>query len=1215
VRRERTSREAAAASAASQLDPTAVPLNGLTLIEANAGTGKTWTITALYVRLLLEAERGVDAILVVTFTEMATAELRDRIRRRLGEVRAAFESGAAGADALMAALLARVDREVALLRLTAALRDFDQAPIYTIHGFCQRVLAERAFESGGAFRTEILPDESLILQEVVDDFWRTEMHAASALYARFLLGKRVDPDALLKAVASHIGRPYLLVRAPERDANCAERERVYVEAWMHARAIWLAERDAIAQRLIGSTHLHGGWYRRASIPGWLAEIHACLSPASATLDLCERFEKFTPEALARGTKKGMRPPEHAFFEACRTLTQAHEALMTAYQRELPNLKARLLDYARGELATRKARRQLRSYDDLLLNLDRALRADGGDALADALRTRYSAALIDEFQDTDPIQYGIFSRIYGGTGLPVFLVGDPKQAIYSFRGADVYAYLEARRDARATHTLDTNWRSAPQLLGAVNLLFERARLPFVLDGIPFNPSQPAAGERGRFAVEGESGAPLEVWLIESADTPMSKNAAAECAARATAGEIARLLMLGARGAARVVESDGRERPLIGGDIAVLVRTHRQARTVREALGALGVACVQRGSDNVFHSPEAGELERVLLAIAEPGREALVSGALATELLGLTGEDLHALRGDEPRWEAVVEGFREAHREWREHGFARMLRAFLQRNDVMPRLLAYADGERRVTNLLHLAELLHCESEAEGIADLLAWLAAKRNLAGAGVEAELLRLESDENLVKILTVHIAKGLEFPLVFCPCAWDGGLRSARAEAVTFHDPAHGERAVLDLGSEGFDFARLCATREELAESVRLLYVALTRARYRCWMVWGNVKEANTAAPAWLLHAPVDIDASAGTFDASTLPALGDARIRADLERLAADSGGAIRVSPLPEAATSRFEPFAVSAPALSARKFTGALRDTRRVTSFSALAHGRAVEAPDFDSVEVESPVEATPAGRDIHAFPRGAQAGRCLHAIFEQVDFADASPVDVERVAAKELTAHGFESGWTRVVADTVQSVAATPLDESGMRLSGVERSKRLDELEFYYPVAGLADAPLKRMLLAGGFPDEIRERIGSLTFAPAQGYMRGFIDLVFEHDGRYYLADYKSNWLGPSVRHYRQDALAKAMAREAYYLQYLVYCVALHRYLGSRVRGYRFEAHFGGVRYLFLRGMRPDTGPACGVYADRPEEALIRTLDDFLRTGHVSPVPRKVRVEPS
>jgi exodeoxyribonuclease V beta subunit len=1182
-----------------RLDVVNAPLDGINLIEANAGTGKTWTITALYLRLLLEAQRSVESILVMTFTDAATAELRDRIRRRLSDARIVFERGEADEDdPFLAGLLGRIpDRKQALLQLSSALRNFDQAPIYTIHGFCQRVLGDRAFESGMPFETEILPDQSMVLQEIAEDFWRKTFYAATPLFIRYVLERKLDPKKLKDELQARIGKPYLEIRKPDIPRDIGVLEHAYQDAYSRTRTIWRAERAAIERQLTADTSLSANRYSKAALAGWLLLMGACLDSEAAGMGLFKELEKFTARALEASVKKGMRPPRHPFYEACGEMKAAHDALETAYGRYLSVLKAQLLEYCNVELTARKQQLQLQSYDDLLLNLDRALDGDRGGALAVALRARYSAALIDEFQDTDPVQYRIFKRIYAGAGLPVFLVGDPKQAIYSFRGADVFAYLSARRDAPHGHALDVNWRSTPPLLAAVNTLFGGAPAPFVIDEIPFLPSEPAPGNRGHFVVDGEACAPFRFCLLGENGKAMTKEAAARLSTQATAAEIARLLGLGAASKARIGEpvSGGvTEHALAGGDVAVLVRSHRQARMVRNALGALGIASVERGSESVFESHEAEEFERVLMAIAEPGREALIRGALATEMMGYSGEALRAIGGDEGRWEQVIESFRGAHGEWRNHGFVRMARALFQRFAVMERLLCYADGERRVTNVLHLVELIHREAGSYGLGAALEWFSQKRKAPGKSNDAELLRLESDENLVKILTVHAAKGLEYPLVFCPFLWDGKIWARDDPAITFHDPAKGHAAVLDLGSDGLASARPLAQREELAENLRVLYVALTRAKYRCWMAWGNIREAGKSAAGWLLHGEASSDPAAGV-------AVSDAKIRADLADLEARAAGAIQVAST-SAENVRFAPPEAPTPALAARAFTATLRDAWRVTSFSGLAHAWGVETPDYDAAAHRVEMERGGGAHDIFAFPRGARAGRCLHAIFEQVNFTALARASLERLVARELAAHDFAARWIPVVADMVQAVVTTPLDASGrLRLDCVSADRRFDELEFYYPVASLSDGGLRAILLEGGFPDEIRERIGTFTFAPARGFMKGFIDLVFEADGRFYLADYKSNWLGPSLEDYRQDNLNRVMAREAYYLQYLIYCVALHRYLAARVPGYDYETHFGGVRYLFLRGMRPEMGVACGIYADRPTRDLIGALDGYLRTG--------------
>jgi exodeoxyribonuclease V beta subunit len=440
------------------LDILAEPLEGLRLIEASAGTGKTHTLADLYLRLLLEKDLAVDQILVVTFTVAATAELRDRIRARLETARRAFLRGASAdpADAVLVGLLARrPERAAAARRLAQAVQGFDEAVILTIHGFCQRVLRESAFESGQPFEVELVPDEGEILQEVVDDFWRRRLYDGPRLLVGELVGRGWTPESLVKEVRPYLRRPPCVVRPPAPPAVAPEAESRYEACYREARAAWQADRTAIEALLRGQRSLNATKYPPSALSGWLEEIDAFFRPAEPHTVWRKRVEKFAAGALCVAVKKGGTPPTHPAFVACERLVEARQALTLVLDFRARTLRLELLDYCRRELGARKERRQLIAYQDLLLRLEQALTGPHGSTLAASLRRRYAAALIDEFQDTDPVQYAIFKRIYGGSGLPVFLVGDPKQAIFGFRGADVFAYLAAGRDAGARRTLERN----------------------------------------------------------------------------------------------------------------------------------------------------------------------------------------------------------------------------------------------------------------------------------------------------------------------------------------------------------------------------------------------------------------------------------------------------------------------------------------------------------------------------------------------------------------------------------------------------------------------------------------------------------------------------------------------------------------------------------------------------------------------------------------
>ncbi|NVM27028.1 MAG: UvrD-helicase domain-containing protein, partial [Desulfobacterales bacterium] len=568
--------------------------------------------------------------------------------------------------------------------------------------------------------------------------------------------------------------------------------------------------------------------------------------------LFQGFEKFTSGELEESVKKNHAPPGHPFFDLCQTLREKQRELERVFDQRLLGLKVELFHYVHDELVRRKGQKNIQFFDDLLLRLHRSLEEKSGEALAGAMRMKFRAALIDEFQDTDPIQYAIFKRVFGtGKGI-LFLIGDPKQAIYGFRGADVFAYMDAARDVESRYTLGENWRSEPDLIAAINAIFARADRPFVYDEIPFQPAAPATNKDPDFLrMDGQREPPLELWFVDASKVgepgkTITKTRARELIPRAVADEISRLISLGRDSRTLIGKT-----PLSEGDIAVLVRTNSEARLMQETLSSLGIPSVLYTTESLFDSHEALEMDRVLAGISEPNNERLLKAAMATDMMGTRGEELDGLTEDETGWEKWLLNLKRYHDLWEEHGFIRMFRYLLFEQKVLTRLMSFPDGQRRTTNVLHLSEVLHVASTERRLcmAGLLKWLSEQRDSTAPRLEEHQLRLESDENAVKLVTIHKSKGLEYPVVFCPFAWGGSRIERKKDPFTFHDELDNMRLTLDLGSEGMDENRVFAEKEQLAENLRLLYVALTRARSRCYLVWGRFKDAETSAPAYLFH------------------------------------------------------------------------------------------------------------------------------------------------------------------------------------------------------------------------------------------------------------------------------------------------------------------------------------------------------------------------------
>jgi exodeoxyribonuclease V beta subunit len=1190
-------------------DAVGTPLEGANLIEASAGTGKTHTITGLFLRLLLEKNLAVHQILVVTFTEAATEELKERIRNKIHEAIDAFSKGESE-DSLLAELVKKqAPSEGALRLLREALRAFDEAPIFTIHGFCRRMLHENAFESGSLFDTELVTDPSVMIQESVDDFWRRHLYTASSLFANFALTKRFTPAELAKLLKRKVNQPFLRIIPDAEGPDTGPQEKKFREAFARALKAWQSSKEEVIRLLTSWGGLNRSKYRASKIDPWGKEMELFFTFGESAAGLFPAFSKFCRSEVAESMNKGFSPPKHPFFDRCEDLYQASRELEEVFARRLLGLKVKLFREVDEELGRIKIEKNVQTFEDLLLKLQAALEGRGGRDLATAIRRKYRAALIDEFQDTDPVQYSIFRSIFGGGGSILFLVGDPKQSIYGFRGADIFAYMEAVDKVDERYTLTENWRSDPELIQSVNALFGNVKPAFVYEKIPFEPAKAARGEVTKpLEIEGKK-EPFTLWFVDAEKWAGQNGVIDKKVAKAylpglVAEEITRLLNLGKKRKALIGGN-----PLKANDIAVLVRQNDEALLVQDALSERNVPSVLHSTQSVFKTHEAREMERFLAAAVEPNAESLIKAALSTDMIGMAGEELEQLTLDISGRERWLVKFRDYRDLWQDRGFFRMFRSFLRDEKVLNRLIAFENGERRNTNLLHLMEVLHQASVQRklNMTGLLKWLLEQRDREDPGSEEHQLRLESDENAVRLVTIHKSKGLEYPVVFCPFSWDGVREKRPPKPVLFHNPQNRMELIFDLGSDERESHQAIADKEDLAENLRLLYVALTRAKCRVYLVWGRFKGAETSAPAYLLHAPQRegsdslVEALAENFKKQ----VSDKDLLSTALSVMKKAAARVQVIKDLEANESRFSPLPEEVKIQRPKGFAGTIDRQWRISSFSALVsdkvHGE--EGTDYDaatSVGPEDPLRMIEEPAGIFAFPKGAKAGTFLHDVFEHLDFCSAVGPSREDLVKEKLAQYGYDLSWLEIVCGMLDKVLRVPLDpgRQDFCLSRVRMEERLNELGFYFPLKALPPETLRRILAGGDLRQEVPERIERLNFSPLRGFMKGFVDMVFRFEDRYYLVDWKSNFLGASVEDYALENLTRAMEENLYTLQYTFYTLALNQYLRVRVQGYDYDRHFGGVYYVFLRGVDPGRGPGFGVYRDKPRRELIEALSKEL-----------------
>jgi len=1184
------------------LNPLTMPLIGQSLIEASAGTGKTYTITGLYLRYLLgmqiEGELNtplsVEQILVVTFTDAATQEIKDRVRSRIIAARDAL-LGQDPKDELIEGVIAAVDdKHRAFDLLDAAAKSMDEAAIFTIHGFCQRMLKQHAFESGVAFNLEFILDERDILLETIKDFWRAFVYPLNKERTDAILDVFAAPESLFSQVSSVLNK-----------ANAHITPQINLDDVWQARDEYINRVPAFKRAVIDQEFIaaiKGSGLSGSKTPARKGSL-AALEAFCASEDLFFEFgtskysfEVWSSENLsdAANYKKNQPLFTHPLLSQFDELAALNNTINQG-------LKIAIVQYAsrwvKAAIVKRKQEQSVITPDDLLTNLHSALNGEQGDALAQKIAQLFPVAMIDEFQDTDPIQYGIFSKIYGQENTTLAMIGDPKQAIYGFRGADIFTYIGAKEAVQTEQqfTLGTNFRSSTDIVNSVNSLFGKHANSFIYnDAIPFN-AVAAKGKKAdeTFIVDGKPATAFEfnVFVDEAADEknkPTNKGVGQAHLATHFANKIVTLLEKAKQGTACIGN-----KPVSAADICILVRDRVEAQIMKKALSDAKISSVYLSRESVFSQELSHHLLNFLTALHGQYDESLLRGVLAGPLFCLSYNDIFALADDENKWQDHLNFFAQLSHVWNKQGAMAMLERLMSHNQLSAKWqgLGY-NVERWLTDFRHLGEILQQKQiELEGTLRLLRWFAQK--VSQQDGETVQVRLESDANLVKIVTMHASKGLEYPLVFMPFA--SGYRETK-EAL-YHDKG---KLVYDLSKN--EDALQKAEQERLAEDLRLLYVALTRAVHFCSLGVYNIGQGQSSRLA--------IQSSAlGHILFSGLELSSSQVWRAHLSEFCvtnkAMSYQQFTSQTLLEQGTLCFAQSENSPQALSINTVTATIERDWRATSFSALSFkkhtdhiepGRSDEDHEKDEFAAQEDELPSP-----YSFPKGAKPGSCLHEIFEQIDFT--SPLEhptnkeqnLDEVVKRALEKYHISESWQDVTEQWILDSLQCPLNANSsndLSLSKLAPSDCLVEMEFNLPLSSLSAPKLNEILIKHfGFTQS------KLEFANVKGLLKGFIDLIFCYQGKYYILDYKSNYLGNTPADYKSDLLEQAMSSHQYHLQYLIYTVALHRLLKQRISDYSIETHLGGVYYTFLRGMPAGQG----VYFKKLTQEQVTILDGLFSQG--------------
>lgn len=1162
-----------------------LPLTGRRLIEASAGTGKTFSITHIYLRLLLGLGENnfvrplsVQEILVVTFTNASTEELRSRIRQAIVDIKLLFLSEQPDPNSdlypfVSCAQKQQKDLAKLIQLLVTAEQSMDEAAIYTIDGFSLKMSKQFSLLLKETEELTLIEDQDALLLNSAQAFWRTYFYPIqSPLLANEITQTFGSPQTLFTQLIPFFNASSFIEHLetkpiPQILSDFEANLKLYQNGISKIKQLWQTKKVNLVQNLV-SVKLHQGSYSEQKILSYLEVVDAWCRD-ELNLEYPKALENFHFSNLeAKKTKNSNLAQLDPFFATL----EASYANLPAKPILLSALFESLLNEVYLDLNAQKQQNQLFAHGDPLKKLVNGLNDPfSKPILTSAIHALFPVALIDEFQDTDALQYQFFDQIYQDkTNSGLILIGDPKQAIYGFRGGDVFTYIQAKNQADSIYSIQRNYRSSKALIESVNAIFAAPNV-FKYAEIPFHPVQFA--ERNKFKTlcfdlnnpKDQMEFSFEIHAVDCAEADF-------CAAKIAQWLTKPAYLIDAKPATNA-------KPLQASDIAILVRSSAQALQMQIALSHYSISSSYFSDrESVFKSIEATWIFYLLEAILNPSQLSKISLAGATPLFNLTMLELQSIQ-EEGRIEQLVQQLVLLEKCYQKSGIYVMLQTLLTQNQIAATLLQLEQGNRHVTNLLHLSELLQTASQThQSLHTLTEWLRIQIDKTTSHSQESVQRLDNDENVIKIFTLHGSKGLEFPVVCLPFLSKMEAKTPK-QPFLYHNEIKSHQAKsypLCLALEKEDIAQQQKIKEDEAELIRLAYVAMTRPVYHCLAILKEPKATSTKKAS--LIGNLLLQQKLIPIQQSTL---------FDVPKCANQSQKPthLEVATLTRTIDATWQMSSYSSVLQQQLPFNAqASLQPQNVAEMNHVEELILSELASDEQITVNQPIL-------LHDFPKGAFVGTLLHQLFEKSQLnAVLAP---ELVAQIVLTLNLDPSIYTPMIHQFYQQVVQTPLTATGLTLSQIPFEKQLNEFHFLLPIKHYVTERQFNHLIQTF--DPLSKQAPHLQFEILKGMLTGFIDLVFESEGKYYIADYKSNYLGVDQADYHETQLSKAMIHHRYDLQYQLYTLALHRYLRLRLPDYDYAKDFGGVFYLFLRGMNGESQN--GVYFCRPEFAFIQQLDDL------------------
>ncbi len=1157
------------------------PLLGTSIIDASAGTGKTFTITHLYIRFILEQELEVNQILVVTFTNAATQELKGRIRDLIEDTKQFLTDTNIKNESLELLFKSFRGKDTAVRIIEKAQENFDKAAIFSIHSFCQRVLTLFPLETKSLLKQKFIEDENAFRESAIKDYWRTNIIIQRHSKLGFILSFWASPQELLNDVQPLLGFENE-IRKYKNQKNQIESKKEIHSLWKTISDYWEKERNIFLSILEQNPVLSKVTYKPVKTDQLFKEIDELIA-LDLPYKIPESWNLLTKTQLQKSTKKAQSDErfEHDFFDIAEVFSKAHQEWLVAEKKDIVMDAS---NYVSGEVERLKNENYNLSFDDLI---HRVSQVASNRSFTSKVTKLYPVAMVDEFQDTDHKQYSIFSNLYinksdEADDLSLIMIGDPKQAIYRFRGADVFTYQQAKQQTQRKYTLVKNYRSSSAYVNLINRFFTGNENAFIFKNlIDFKPAKAILKKEELLYNDESIAEPLVTWIYPFKEKASAKTKAENYFSDYCAQEVFELL----RSNNYKLNNKGK---IEAKDIAILVKTGRQAIKIKKALATRGISSALILRESVFCSEQAREINCLLDTLIDSGNNKKLYSLLATDLFCWRADEIYNLQNNNQQLIKLLEQIKKYHRMWKKSGILAMFFEVLTDQKSLDKNILDSFGTRKITNWLHIVELLQAKASQHGsFTQVVNWLQDQRyqavNNHSNEAEEHQLRLESDSDLVRIVTVHKSKGLEYPIVFLPFMWSVPSQRKLPDSYSYHDDEGYKHVMLMDESQ-----RTRWHKENLAEEMRLLYVAMTRAKFRCYLAWGHISGAANSAVANCLYENIRLQSEFpkkfdGISETDFLEPFNQlncgeelVHIKFNNEKISDD------IIVLSNGKKDEFQ---------AALKISRSIKQDWQVSSYSKIV-STAKHKQHNPLVNIErthlSILDKNMESLTRFNFPKGAKPGNFLHDILEHQIFNQ--PIDQNNLE-KRCLQYGYELKWLPCLTEWLVDILKADID--GFSLSELMEENKLSEMEFLIATNKVRSKELNYLLQKNHYLKD-GQNFESLSI---KGYLTGFIDLVFKRNGQYFVADYKSNYLGPSRIDYSKENCGEAMLNHNYHLQYLIYTLALHRYLKNKIKKYNYDKDIGGVYYLFLRGLSSTESDGLGVYYHKPSAELIEQLDSL------------------